>query len=337
MIIYAAFMIIILSLIGVYEITKKNMFYWIATVIMCLFSGLRYAVGTDYFTYQYIFENSGISTVANFKGGKGFLVASKLINYLTNNTEVHFFIFSVFMVFMIMFFIFKKSQFKFLSVSIYLGLGSYFVSFNIMRQYIAIGIVVIVIDLLDKKYCIRYYIVILIAATFHATALIMIPVKIVFRLKWTKKVYFIILVLGIGFYLNVNTIVSALTFDKRMAAYANGYYTNTGANKITFLVYAVVFIFCGLNSKKIKGGINNKYFKLMFIGLIFTIVGMKALIIVRMAAIFNLGILIVLPEVVVNLEKNKRLMVIYITIVSLIAYGLILISKQGNLIPYRII
>lgn len=337
MYIYIGIIVITIILVSIYDFTKKKIFYILSMGILSIFSGIRYYVGTDYENYMIMFRNAKETKIENFESDVGFLLISKFISLFTENYRVHFIIISIITVMSIMIYIYLNSKIKFISVMIYLSLGMYFSSFNIVRQHLAIAIVIWAINLINTKRRILFYLIVLFASSIHITATILLPMKIILEKRWTKLTYGVIAILTGVIYVSSNFIINIFNND-RINRYSGGYYTTTGSNYLFIVVYLFIFIFCIFYLKKIELGINNKHLKLMFLGLMFIILSTKGLIFSRMAGYFNVGIFICIPNLIYNwdIEKEERNFISYLMIISLFLYSIIYVNTQGGLIPYRI-
>jgi transmembrane protein EpsG len=334
--IYLFFIVGVIGVIALYDLRRNKSIYYFATLIMCLFAGLRYGVGTDYWTYKKMLSAAKMTQLAEYEGDIGFLIISKIISHFTDNTRVHFFVISSFIVILFMLYIYKYSKVKWLSVLIYLGLGSYFVAFNIMRQFIAVAICIYAYKYIinDSK---KYYIFIVLASTFHMTALVMIPVKILVTFKWSKITYMILSGIGIFIYLNMNYVLSFFEESNRISGYTDSYYTNQGSNPMTFIIILLIFIFCAFfkNNYEDKNE-REKFIKILFLGVIFAFCGMRGLIFNRIAEYFMASAIILIPNIIINFKSKERRMLMYLVSICLMIYVSFLLMNQGNLVPYRI-
>ncbi|WP_258355696.1 EpsG family protein [Clostridium perfringens] len=337
MYIYLLFTLIIISIVAIYDITNLRIIYYLATILMCLFMGLRYKVGTDYVTYDMMFKSAKDTLLKNYEGDLGFLILSKIISFFTENTRVHFFIISSLIVILMMIYIYINSNLKFMSVLLYITICGYLTSFNVMRQWIAVAICAYAVNYVKKNKNIKYYIFIGIAYLFHATAIVFVPVKVLLDLKWKRKTYLIISFIGIILYLSIDFFMNLVNKFTRFGSYANGYYTNVGANVMFLIVFIIMFIFCYLNNNFLKNGINNIFLKISFLGLLFLFLGSKGLIFNRLAEYFNIGFIICIPEVLKGMYKKEKILFIYSIIICCLIYMLRFLSTNGNLIPYRIV
>lgn len=169
--------------------------YIISFMISFLSAALRYGIGTDYF-YTYVPYFKWINSGVREYGEVGFNFLNKFIGFFTTDYQWLFFVTS----FIILLFIYKaiwdNSEDVLQSVLlIYVG-QSYFYSMNMVRQSIAISIILYSYKFLkDKKY-IKLLICIVCASLFHSSALVLIPIFAISMLNISilkKIIIFIIL------------------------------------------------------------------------------------------------------------------------------------------------
>ena len=177
---------------------NKNIRYLAASLtvlIPALFAGFRYQIGTDYLAYVAVFNKikTGIST----RMEPGYYLLNKVTALLGGNVQVVFFLISLIM--MVFIYLSLKNYSKHLSV----GLGIlvfmltfYQPSFNIVRQITAIAIILYSLKYIEQKMFIKYLLCILVAASFHLTAIVMLPFYFISSvLQWENKFYLVILIL----------------------------------------------------------------------------------------------------------------------------------------------
>jgi hypothetical protein len=146
----------------------------LSLLIFAIISGIRWNVGTDHLSY--LSEYQSITKLRNdfFDFEYGFY----LITYLLSIQNIHFSIYFGLLAFLQLFFVyyaFKNDRY----ILIFLGLiivfgGQYHLWMNGIRQSIAACIFVFSIQFIVSKSFIRYFATILLAVSFHKSALILI-------------------------------------------------------------------------------------------------------------------------------------------------------------------
>jgi len=200
---YSIFFILVsFSFREIYNPNWSKIIGLIVTIFFINFVGIRYAVGNDYFTY---FENyQGIN--------KGTGTVSTEIAYVFLNKIFSFEI--VIYVFSLLSFIFLNSAIDFFclrhKILSYLVFFSFFlITFNlhIIRQGLAIAIILFGYRFLFNKNYLKFILIILLASTFHLSALILLPFMFLIHLKIAPFYQFIIIIISLGVLLFQEVIV----------------------------------------------------------------------------------------------------------------------------------
>ena len=166
------------------ENKKAKIFLQILSALpFFIVSAIRYDVGTDYLT-RYAGEHQKMligKPITNLE--IGYRILLKICVLISESPNLLFAITSAIIICSIFFIIFKSSKNKALSIFIFFAGCFFFQSLNIMRQYIAVCMVIIFYQLLvDKKY--KYMIIPMsIAVLMHTTSIVAI-----IAIGLTKKV-----------------------------------------------------------------------------------------------------------------------------------------------------
>ena len=171
--------------------SKRNSFFSVEVFFLLLsftlVFGARYDVGEDYLAYleNYLEVMQGVDWVSHFEWGFAF------ITNILANCGVHYFFYFSLLAFLQVFCIFYafrtyKPVYPFLVLT--LILSCVFLSLmNGMRQEIVSCLFLCTILFIDKKQPLRFYLLLFLAALFHKSALMLIIVYPIFRIK---KSYF---------------------------------------------------------------------------------------------------------------------------------------------------
>lgn len=193
-----------------------------------LISAFRFQVGTDYETYAEFFRVQSIYPVAatKYTGVEYvFRVLTKCISYFSIENKVYFGILAILIFYFIYIFIQKQKEsmeityFCFFYLCIYCGM-----SFNIIRQTIAISICVYAINYYIEKKWVFYTLLVIVASAFHLSALFLLPCYFLQYLdigRWRRllRKLFIIGIIIFAFYykqiLNLLTVYAGyITFER---------------------------------------------------------------------------------------------------------------------------
>lgn len=186
-------------------------------LILILFIGMRYDVGTDYAGYQEIYEKSKNYSFTECGVEFGYYYLNKWIDILLGHfwgvTIVH-----AIVVLSLFYFLFSKFYFYPFALLLFLldiDCG-YVMTVNTMRQAMAIAIVFASIRYIKEKKLLIYSILIFIAFLFHLSAIFVWPLYFVGKIKIRGNIiiviYLIVLVLSIaGVWNGVNLYMLSLT------------------------------------------------------------------------------------------------------------------------------
>ena len=178
----------------------------ISAVILWFFMAFRSMfVGTDTKQYVYIFEqieslkfSELFSTRLYFYGGrylfglsnfpKGYLIFNKLLTYISSNGQT-ITIACTTLIFAFMIRLLKKrSSYPMLSLWLFYTLGIYQTDMNVMRNAVIVFWCYLCFDLVEKQRLVLYIFCVLLASSFHLSALLFIPFYwIINRVDFTPK------------------------------------------------------------------------------------------------------------------------------------------------------
>ena len=181
--------------------TNKIFFLIIVGVVLILVQGLRrYDVGSDTLNYVYIYKNANslsydqiLNTETSIE--KGYLIYNKFLgNISPNNPQLMIFINAILIIVPILIFIYKNAKYMVFSTLLYVIMYFYIDSFAIMRQFIAIGIILLGFEFLKRNNLILFVLFVLFASLFHSSAIIMLLLPVLYYLKPTFKVSLLIII-----------------------------------------------------------------------------------------------------------------------------------------------
>lgn len=191
---------------------------------------------------------------------------------------------------------------------------------NGARQFIAISIGFYALNYLEKKQFVKYIICILVAASFHATALILIPAIFIANSKpWSYRVWGIIIAVLIGCVFSQSvfeSIIEPLIADSYYSHYADAVYSSSGVNIFRILVWWVPVILTFVYRREIEAIHDNAAnicvnYSLMN-ALIYTYAGtMGGFLIGRLSEYFTIYTFLLYPFLFQSVIKNANRRTIY--------------------------
>ena len=244
---------------------KKGIGLWIFVLIcLVLIIGLRYKVGGDTYNYMNYF---GLSPELNywepfdtFGFEPGFSLLTSAIKTISDNLYVYQTIIAFLLTFMLMIFIRRNTPYKFLALLlIYISMFLYF-STEVIRESLAIGGLLLIYPLLERKKYIGYYIVSLLLLSLHSSAVLCLFLPLIRNLRFDRKfiIYvFLFIVFGFGMAAVMQRLGSFFIFQKllRYFEYSNVGYAWSGFRFIYFSLLPLWFLY--LSKKRLR--VNVKY------------------------------------------------------------------------------
>ena len=198
---------IILTELKVNKKTGKVIFMTVAFFVVFILAAFRdYSVGTDtqQFVDSYIrFSQSDFSVVSFGQIYEpGFMFTLWLLSRFSLDPRLFILLTSLFIQFSVCYFIYRHAKDYFSSTILYICSCQFLVSMCMMRQFIAIAIMLLSFHLLlDKKY-IRFAIACLLASSFHYFSVLFLLLIPLFMIKkFSKQQIVLIVVLFIPLYI----------------------------------------------------------------------------------------------------------------------------------------
>ena len=234
----------------------------LSIIVPSLVAGLRYNNGADYKLYMLMFKNwaEGKSFFSVKSIEVGFVTFVKATQVLSKE---YWFTYTAIALVIDALFIcgcWKMSTNVLLSVLLFFGTGTYFDSFNGLRQYMAAAIVFFALYYLLNKDFKKYLLLIIIATFFHNTAIIMAGAYFLRFLKFDiKKAIIVIGAVLVG----RNSIYKVVTIALQYTRYS--YFLNSieykaqtsqSAILLSVVVTIIAFLIALLHKEEIDEGTN---------------------------------------------------------------------------------
>lgn len=307
-----------------FNIDKRDRLLLLALFVpLVLISGLRAShVGTDTANYMYGFNLiSNVSFEYIFdvvRWEEGYVFLNKIASLFSSDSQTIIIVTSFFILFFVIKGIYESSVNRVFSVYLYVSMYYYFVSFNAIRQFLAISLILYAYKFIRERKFIKYAVLILIASSFHKIAILFIPVYFLFGIKLNiKKI--IILGVGMGFALFVFDYLMkfGIQLFPEYDIYLGTKYFD-GGGILTSLVSGSIVAF-GLFIKATNR--SDKEFDFLFIiavlSFITSIFSMNISIFNRLNYYFAIFNILFIPKSI-YLVKDKRLKINYSFIISVI-------------------
>lgn len=313
---------------SIVSIKLSNLKYTITSIpdfvvftILTFFAGVRLNVGSDYYNYYIMFNtinySDNLSDFIEYKHD-GFSLLSYLLKQVSENEYIIFVAVAVILYGYFFYVIRCETKYKTASLICFMLLGFFAASLNILKQSIAMMLVIcFYINLKNKNLLLSFFSAYL-ASLFHLTSLLpilVILVQNVIKVKPSKKLFYISVLLGVITMASLPYIISAII---TLVPAAEGYnvYVNWRRNgqirmiiavTVSCLMYLILIVnilkyntFSELNNPK-------RYYEITFliIGIVINIAALRIWVIYRVALYFYQFIIFVLPEMIYSIDDLK--------------------------------
>lgn len=324
------------------DLSKQNalklIFVFLSYIPLTFISAMRYDVGTDYFSYQYIYMGMVDTERYEF----GFMLFNGILKRISSFPQTFFIVSSIFICVIYITSIYKYSIDPSFSILLFLINRDYTESFNTIRMYMAIMITMFAIQYIKQKRIIPVLIITIIAMLFHISAAILLVLFVLYFIDLTPRKGLIIAIFVLIFSNLIFNIVKWLTIsytnrqiyfdDQTLIKRVNFSWTD-------FLIYLSFFILISCIYKDIK---NNKNIKLLYAasltGMIIALSGsFFAGTLIRMAYYMNPIFAIYIPELLANIQKKnlRNIFKFFIILFYTIIWVWVVFYQDNNFLPYN--
>jgi transmembrane protein EpsG len=338
------FLVTLLTVISEYQGNKKKILYtngqtktclkpnkslyFIVILVLALLSGLRSGIGdTGYYMYSY----KSLTIIPNeiYKERDwGFNLFQLLLKKISSHPQFLLLTIAFATITLILITLYKYSRPLSLAIFLFIASGTYVSTMNGARQFLVAAIIFSVLSLILKNKKIKFFILILILSTIHASALIMIPVFFIVRQEaWSKRIFafiFIMLTLFIGFE-NFFGVFRNFLGKTQYGDYLQTFGTDAyaGANILRTLVASVPVLLAFLYRKRLNVELPNYniYVNFSLVNFIFLLFASYNWIFARFSIYFELYNLILLPAIIkYSFKKKSQALIGYIAIICYLIF-----------------
>ena len=316
--------------------TTSYIFIGIAFASMLIVSGYRYYVGTDFSNYQYMFMNIYKEELITQEAG--YILLNKIAYKINPNPQTIFIVTSLIILLLVFVTIGKYCSRYELGLYLFITLFHYYASFNVIRQYIAIAITFYSVRYIFEKKFYKYLLSVIIASTFHLTAIIMIPFYFIAKIPMGNREYIygsIIGIMGLSLFEKIYT--SAIDLFPKYEGYRESVLFSYGSTT-GVVVYGIIFIVVYIFRKKLiqLDNRNMIYIKFIFVSFLVSILAIKGVLFARITGFFNIYAVILIPNLIDLFNKKEKKIVYYsILCIGYVYCYLTLKSGQADVLPYR--
>ena len=279
--------------------------------LIIIFQALRKpTVGIDVVTYLSFFERLGLNSINDFLAlysgvEPGFLYYNKLINVFTSDHQIFLGIVSATIFIPIAYVIYKNSSNFYLSVIYLITLGIYNFTFSGIRQSLAIGIAFLSYEFIKRKQWVRFLLSILLASTFHTSALIFLPAYLLYNIKIYKK-YFLFVMGIISLIFVFKSFLIRLIVFNGLGKYESQILDESTGAYTMFFVMLTIYITSLLLQGKTKNPVSlNAFSNFMLVAVVIQISASESQVSMRAGYYYYIFTILLLPEMITAFYSKK--------------------------------
>lgn len=322
-------------------------FLFVLVIIMTLFFGLRYNVGKDYMSYYNnakfgYYNKPQKGTGSMFEPAFVFLYAiGDFFDFAPNSI----FILSGFILFLSLFVgIYKSSESFLLSFFIFFGSGLFFFSFNELRQFVAVCIILNGYRFASEKKIKEWCLICFIAFLFHKSAIFVFPFYFFNKFKLSKKLINLLII--VSFVIKKIGALKILCFCLTLIPGPYASYADTltwmpksgGSGIIGILYLVIVFSINNFGANELQNAMYRYYFYVFFFGAFFSNVFSDIYLVTRLMEYYLISIVVIFPLFIKILKKNNFTYIFAILVILLFSANFIkysLFSPSSALLEYH--
>ena len=325
----------------------KSTLAFVVFFILFFLSALRQMdLGIDMVAYSIHFDNISsaswidIFEVSRFE--KGFVIFNKLISsFIYRDFRALVILSSFITIASFTFFLYKNSPYFGLSILLFFCLGFYTDSFNLIRQYLAISIVLIGLNsFLNKGNNLLFISFILLASTFHTTSLVFLI--IVFLKKQALDLKYLLFILCIiTIIILFSDIIILNLINTFYSSYTDKIITQKGFSLLVLQLLILIISFVLIGFHKINQNEKRRLIVHIYIlACVLQICSLKFSLFSRVMLYFYILILILIPYSVKSVKDvNFRTLVIgvYTLLAIVFFYCIYLQADSSGILNYILI
>lgn len=296
---------------------NKILVFCVALCLVCI-SGLRTNIG-DTYTYKslYIKNDYTWEFISSHKD-MGFGILQMILKNFSDDPQIMIFTTALITNVLIILVLYKYSRLFELSTFVYITGGLHLVSMNGIRQVLAAAIFFTAIKYLLNGNFLKYAVIVLIASTFHQSALILLPIYFIVRTKaWTKSTLALLsisVIIVLGFEQFTSLLFSTIE-DTQYSDYSD--FNEGGANIMRVAVSAAPLLIAYFGKERFREIFPKSDYivNMALLGLVFMIISTQQWIFARVSIYFNLYQLILISWLIELFSKKDQKLIYYLILV----------------------
>ncbi len=316
---------------------------------MTLIAAVRWGNGIDYNYYYNNFYKlayaQGWSEVIQHQNEIGYAVFTRSISFFTENIIVYLFLFYGAVYGLLMLYIYKYCEIKWIAVTAFIAFDYFAMSFCFMRQSMAMVIGLFVLELVKQRRITGAILLTVTASLFHTAALSLLLYMLVSCVDFSNKnIRLGAVITSAAFYIGFDFILEHLLVGPfaKYSGYIGTEFMNGNHILVVFypvFVFAMVMLF---HKQLLKRDEEIKYLiPVMFLGVVFSIMTTKHYVIERVGLYVTLYNIRTVSQIVSLFKEGLSKLYYRLAIAStlLICMGAFVFGMQNDrywILPYRV-
>lgn len=272
---------------------------------------LMYCRGFDYISSE------SFKDILLDKWEPGYVISNWIIGNLGFDFHTYLLIVSGFIYYSVCRFIFRYSQYPWLSVAIFVAFGYYFGSLHILRQYIAIAIILYSYDcILNRKFA-SYLALVLLAASFHTSAIVFLPTYFLYGKSIRPTMMIVLFSLSLAIALIAGDVLLNMFVmnDRYQDAYVSD--KDGAGSGYGMLLFMTLIFSCALLLKpKYLNKHESIFYWIFFISLCMQPLSITVSMVSRAILYWSLSLLVLLPMIIHNIKSQNLRFISFIIVLS---------------------
>ncbi len=331
------------------EFDANRKFLVLASVGIILLTGLRsISVGPDSDAYSsYIYNlHQGMYLSGYERFEKGFEWFSKAIAFMTGNYTIYFLIIAAIIMMCYALLIRRSAQNYFWPIYLYITIGPFVFQLTGLRQAMAMAICAASVIFVQKKKPIPFILLVLLAAQFHTSAYVFLPLYFLGSIRLGSKSFFLFLG-GVAGILFANEQI--ISVSNQLLGYDKGY-ENAPGGIVSILLYVGTVVLAMLYKDNLfsdnmlksddkkelqQAQYNTIVFNMSLISLLMLFMRYWMRTAERASKYYQIGIILLLANTICSIKDDRTRKVVK-AIVGLLAIALFIYrqSKDGSAYVY---
>ncbi len=308
-----------------------------ATLLLAIGCFRAELLGVDVFRYKYngfeYFRNMSIQDAIHLNKDVGYVLLNKVVgsfsdSFILFRNLIYFFNITVFCIF-----VYKNTNYYSFSIVLYLAVGYLGFNFTIFRESIAVSFCIIGLMFLKKEKYFVFFLFILIAVSFHQTAILCLIYVPLIKYKNNQRIFikfFLFLIVLPIMFLSANKILRLYQRND----YTNIYTSGTGVALLVFFVIVFLEISVLFRHSINKHSID---YDLALSVLFFQILAVSFSLYNRCIQYFYPPLIVLISNCIseVKNKKNKLFLLFLFFLEFSILYFKFLIDDLNDIVPYQ--